>query len=83
MVDNIAIIRQIQKSLKKKKQVRGIKTDRDMYTKVEEIINEIRDNCGVEVQDEKICEDCGEVFGSKFKEFDKWTLFYDQKNRIG
>ena len=31
------------------KHIRGIKTDRDMYTKVEEIINEIRDNCGVEV----------------------------------
>ena len=26
------------------KHIRGIKTDRDMYTKVEEIINEIRDN---------------------------------------
>lgn len=25
----------------------------------------------------KICENCGEVFGGKFKEFDKRTLFYD------
>lgn len=29
------------------KHIEGIKTDRDMYVKVEEIINEIREHCGV------------------------------------
>lgn len=29
------------------KHIDGIKTDRDMYAKVEKIINEIREHCGV------------------------------------
>ena len=29
--------------------IRGIKTDREMYEKVEEIINQIREHCGAEI----------------------------------
>lgn len=32
------------------KHISGIKTDRDMYTRVEKIINEIREHCGVKSQ---------------------------------